>query len=127
MTALDHMTLRVRDLSKSIGFYMNIVGLIYICRVGLFELIKVNPRLTIALLQEDPKDQVHLAFSFDSASFHALHARLVSQKVPFGGEVSVRDGRISENAFGARGMAKALYFYDPNMRNLEARLYVAET
>jgi glyoxylase I family protein len=127
MTTLDHTILRVRNLSKSIGFYTNTVGLIHIRRAGLFELIKVNSTLTVVLSQEEPKDPVHLAFSFDPASFHALHARLVSQKVSFGGDLFVRDGRISENAFGARGMAKAFHFYDPDMHNLEARLYVAET
>jgi glyoxylase I family protein len=123
MTELDHTILRIKDMSESISFYTNIVGLTHISRAGLFELVKVSPTLTIVLLQEEPKDPVHLAFSFDSASFHALHARLLSHRIPFGSEISVRDGRISENVFGARGKANAFHFYDPDRHNLEARLY----
>lgn len=127
MTNLDHTILRVRSAEKSVDFYKKIMCFDHIGRAGPFEIMRVSPSLTIDLLQEEPKDPVHLAFALDPAAFHDLHVRLVSQNIPFGGDVFVRDGRISENAFGALGIARAFYFYDPDNHNLEARLYVMET
>ena len=126
MISLDHTILRVKCTAKSVDFYRKILGFNHIGRAGPFEIIRVNPSLTIDLLQDEPKDPVHLAFSFDSVSFYELRARLVSQNIPLGGDVFVRDGRISENPFGALGVARAFYFYDPDKHNLEARLYVDE-
>lgn len=127
MISLDHTILRVKNTAKSIEFYNKILQFNHMGSAGPFEIIRVSPSLTIDLLQEKPSDPVHLAFSFDSVSFHALHARLVSENIPFGGDVFIRDSTISENAFGAQGVAKAFYFYDPDGHNLEARLYVDET
>lgn len=126
MTNLDHTILRVRSTAESIDFYKKIMCFNHIGRAGPFEILRVSPSLTIDLLQEKPKDQVHLAFAFDSAAFHELHARLVSQGIPFGGDVFIRDGRVSKNSFGASGIARAFYFYDPDKHNLEARLYDLE-
>jgi glyoxylase I family protein len=126
LITLDHTILRVRDLHKSVDFYTHVVGLSHAGSTGPFEIIRVGTSLTLDLMQEAPKDQVHLAFSLDPDSFEALRTRLVQRGIPFGGDVFTRDGRISENTFGARGIARAFYFYDPDQHNLEARLYTAD-
>ncbi|HEX8979840.1 MAG TPA: VOC family protein [Parasulfuritortus sp.] len=123
MITLDHTILRVRNLRQSLGFYTSVVGLSHAGSAGPFEIVRVGPALTLDLMQETPKDPVHLAFSLDSDAFEAMRARLAERGIPFGGDVFTRDGRISENTFGARGIARAFYFYDPDRHNLEARLY----
>ncbi|MBI3432038.1 MAG: VOC family protein [Hydrogenophilales bacterium] len=127
MICLDHLILRVRSTPDAVEFYNQVLGFKHVGRAGPFEVVRVSPSLTIDLMQEEPKGPVHLAFSLDNASFYGLHSRLISRNIPFGGDVFVRDGLIAENPFGARGLAKAFYFYDPDGHNLEARLYVPET
>lgn len=126
MITLDHTILRVRNLRKSVDFYTDVVGLSHAGSAGPFEIVQVGPSLTLDLMQETPNDPVHLAFSLDPGSFEALRVRLVERGIPFGGDVFSRDGRISENTFGARGIARAFYFYDPDRHNLEVRLYAAD-
>lgn len=123
MINLDHIILRVRNIARSVDFYKNIVGLTHAGSANPFEVMRVNSSLNIDLLEDTPKESSHLAFALDKTGFNALHGRLVAANIPIGGGVFARDGRISENEFGAQGLAKAFYFYDPDQHNLEARLY----
>ncbi|WKE66977.1 VOC family protein [Gallaecimonas kandeliae] len=123
MTHLDHLILRVKDASKSVEFYTQVVGFSHEGVAAPFELIRVSEHLTLDLLEEAPKDLVHLAFSLDRDAFIRLHQRLLSGKIPFGSDVFDRNGLIGTNHYGARGLAQAFYFYDPDGHNLEARCY----
>jgi len=86
--------------------------------------IRVNAGLTLDLMQSLPKAQVHLAFSVDRQTFDAVLDRLRERAIPYGGEPFELDGRVAANAYGARGMADAVFFYDPDRHNLELRVYV---
>ncbi|MDB6061421.1 MAG: hypothetical protein JWM78_1524 [Verrucomicrobiaceae bacterium] len=123
MVMLDHTILRVSNIAASIRFYRDVLGFEYIGRAGPFEMIRINTELTLDLMEVSPKDPMHFAFSFDRATFDALHARLLQYGIAFGSDVFERDGRIAQNSFGAKGNAQAFYFYDPDRHNLEARLY----
>lgn len=123
MISLDHVIVRVRNASRSVKFYVDIVGLFHEERSPPFEIIRVSDMLTLDLLQESPKDPIHLAFSFDKDAFENLHHRLLSNNVPFGSGVFERNGLIDENSYGACGQARAFYFYDLDGHNLEARFY----
>lgn len=127
MIYLDHLIVRVKDASRSVDFYTNIVGFSHEGKVVPFEIIRINETLTMDLLQETPKDPIHLAFSLDQDSFRNLHQRLSDRNIPFGSGVFERDGLVDTNFYGARGLAKAFYFYDPDGHNLEARLYEEKT
>ncbi len=127
MTTLDHMILRVRDAGESLTFYERVVGFKYVGHSEPFEIVRVSASLTIDLLQEVPKDPVHLAFSVDHASFDELRHRLIQANVPFGDDVFVRNGKTAPNPFGARGLAESFYFYDLEQHHREARVYADET
>lgn len=121
--SLDHTVLRVRDLAASVRFYQQVLGFRHEGRAGPFEVMRVNAGLTLDLVQHAPNDPVHLAFCVDRATFDAVHQRLIQGKIAFGGNPFERDGQVAANAYGARGMAEALYFDDPDRHNLELRVY----
>ena len=123
MTLLDHTILHVANPSISLQFYRDILGFRYEGKAGPFEVVRVNADLTLDLMQSSNNAQTHLAFSVDRPTFDAVLNKLRERDIPFGGGVLERDGRIAANAFGARGMAQAFYFYDPDQHNLELRLY----
>ncbi|MES2102516.1 MAG: VOC family protein [Pseudomonadota bacterium] len=121
--SLDHTILLVRNQAESVEFYRQVMGFGHEGKAGPFEVMRINTGFTLDLLQQAPADPVHLAFSVDPATFDAVHKRLIQHNIPFGGDTFQRDGRIAANPFGARGMADALYFYDPDRHNLELRVY----
>lgn len=123
MISLDHLIVHVTNPAASVQFYRDILGFHHEGRAGPFEIVRVNPGLTLDLMQSVPNTQAHLAFSVDRPTFDAVLERLRERAIPFGGEVFERDGRVAANAFGARGMADAVYFYDPDRHNLELRVY----
>jgi hypothetical protein len=85
--------------------------------------VRVNEGLTLDLLGEAPRDPVHLAFCLDRAGFDAVRRRLIERSIAFGSTPFDRDGGPLRQSEGARGMADAWYFYDPDGHNLEVRSY----
>lgn len=123
MISLDHTILHVRSHAASLDFYQHVLGLRYEGKAGPFEVLRINPGLTLDLMQQTPKEPVHLAFSVDRATFNEVQVRLRQLNIAFGGDVFERDGQVASNSFGARGRADALYFYDSDQHNLELRVY----
>ncbi|MES2041955.1 MAG: hypothetical protein V4495_29425, partial [Pseudomonadota bacterium] len=64
-----------------------------------------------------------LAFSLSRTDFDAVHARLVAMNIPYGSAPFDRNGGPVAQSQGARGMADAWYFYDPDEHNIEIRCY----
>ncbi|AJW43504.1 MULTISPECIES: VOC family protein [Ralstonia] len=123
MIVLDHTILRVRDTARSVAFYTQVLGFAHEGRMGPFDVVRVNDDLTLDLRQVDTLEVEHLAFSLDRASFDAIHARLIERGIVYGGSpFDRRNGQVGQS-HGARGMATAIYFDDPDGHALEIRVY----
>ena len=123
MVILDHIILRVGDPTASARFYQEVLGFRHEGRAGPFEVVRVNESFTLDLMGEPPSDLVHLAFCHDRISFDAVHRNLGKRSIAFGSTPFDREGGPLAKSQGARGMADAWYFYDPDGHNLEVRCY----
>lgn len=123
MAILDHLIVRVRDAAASARFYEDVLGFGHEGRSGPFQVVRVNDGLTLDLLGEAPQDLMHLAFTFDRAEFDAIHRRLVERSILFASTPFNRDGGPLRQWQGARGMADAWYFDDPDGHAIEVRCY----
>jgi len=85
--------------------------------------LRVHERFTLDLMEQAPRDQVHLAFCLERAAFEAIHRRLIQLNIPFGNGPFDRTRGPAAKSLGARGMADSLYFYDPDEHNIEIRTY----
>ena len=113
LTGLNHLTLAVTDLPRSIAFYHDLLQLrldatwdngAYLSLPGLWLCLSLDP-----LRQPEPAaDYTHYAFSIGEADFAAFVARLRAAQV-----VEWRDNR-SEGA--------SFYFLDPDGHKLEAHV-----
>jgi len=121
MAELDHMILRVSDPVKSIRFYEDVLGFRHEGRAGPFEVVRVNEGFTLDLLPEPPNEHLHLAFRVDPDHFERVMAELRERRIPFGGNHMDRSSGQPQPQYGARGLALACYFEDPDGHNLEIR------
>ncbi|MGW8465172.1 fosfomycin resistance glutathione transferase [Pseudomonas sp. CLCA07] len=113
LTGLNHLTLAVTDLNRSVTFYQKLLQLrlgatwdtgAYLSLPGLWLCLSLDP-----LRQSEPAaDYTHYAFSLDAADFPMLVERLRSANVQ-----EWRDNR-SEGA--------SFYFLDPDGHKLEAHV-----
>lgn len=123
MIVLDHTILRVRDAARSVAFYTRVLGFAHEGRMGPFDVVRVNDTFTLDLRQVDELHSEHFAFSLDRASFDAVHARLVERGITYGGSPFDRQNGQVGQSYGARGLATAIYFDDPDGHALEIRAY----
>lgn len=119
---LDHLILRVADAAASARFYRDILGLHEEPAGASLRVLRVDAGTTLDLLQEPPRDSVHLAFRLDRAAFERVRERLFAQRIAYGAAPFQRDGRSGPQA-GAMGVAESLYFFDPDRHNLEVRTH----
>ena len=113
LTGLNHLTLAVTDLPRSIAFYHDLLQLrldatwdngAYLSLPGLWLCLSLDP-----LRQPEPAaDYTHYAFSIGEANFAAFEAWMRMARV-----VEWRDNR-SEGA--------SFYFLDPDGHKLEAHV-----
>ena len=121
---LDHLILQVNDARRSAEFYARILGLERESPDGPFIPIRVTPRFVILLAECESAGGEHLAFALPKAEFDAAFARIVAAGIPYGDRYdSVGSMRSPGDESGARGMGKALYFYDPDEHLIEIRHY----
>lgn len=121
MAEIDHMILRVSDPVQSIRFYQDVLGFQHEGRVGPFEVLRVSAGFTLDLLAQPPDMPLHLAFRLDPAHFERVMVQLRARRIPFGGNHMDRSGSPPQPQYGARGLALACYFEDPDGHNLEIR------
>jgi catechol 2,3-dioxygenase-like lactoylglutathione lyase family enzyme len=121
MAELDHMILRVSDPAASIRFYEGVLGFRHEGRAGPFEVVRVNEGFTLDLLAEPPGEQLHLAFRVDPEHFERVMVQLRERRIPFGGHHMDRSSGQPQPQYGARGLALACYFEDPDGHHLEIR------
>ena len=113
LCGLNHLTLAVTDLNRSIGFYYQLLQLrldatwdggAYLSLPGLWLCLSLDPLRS----PEPAADYTHYAFTADTGDFAALVARLRAAQVR-----EWRDNR-SEGA--------SFYFLDPDGHKLEAHV-----
>lgn len=121
MAEIDHLILRVSNPAQSIRFYQDVLGFTHEGRAGPFDIVRVSAGFTLDLLAEPPGQRLHLAFRLDPAHFERVMAQLRERRIPFGGNHMDRTGSQPQPQYGARGLALACYFEDPDGHNLEIR------
>ncbi len=134
--SLDHVVLWVDDPLKAVAFFVDVVGLEAVrvdeFRAGTapFPSVRVGPESILDLMARVAAPVVdalsgregsaghpvnHLCLAVTWEDMAALRARLERAGVTIAGEI--------ERSFGARGVARAFYFHDPDGNVLEARSY----
>ena len=124
MAQLDHTIVLVNDVEETTAFWTRYLGVVDEGSEEPFRVLRVTPELTIQLAPWGTEGNAHFAFALPPAEFDATLARLRADGVPFGDSFHAADnGRGPGREGGARGMAKAIYFLDPNRHLLEIRAY----
>ncbi len=126
MADLDHLILAVNDRDESIAFYRDVLGFADEGRDGPFSVVRVSATCTLQLSQRATQGGEHLAFAMDRAEFDRTFDRIKARAIPYGDAFdTVGTGRGPGDETGARGMGKAVYFFDPSRHLLEIRCYEA--
>lgn len=134
---IDHVVLWVDDPTKSLDFYVDIVGLHPVRRQDFedgnapFPSVRLNDSTILDLMRKDMLSDVqdftggsdgggapinHICFSMSAEDYSALRAKLVSH------EIELTSG--GAHAFGAQGRAvRSEYFSDPDGNVIEIRHY----
>jgi catechol 2,3-dioxygenase-like lactoylglutathione lyase family enzyme len=121
---LDHLILPVNDLGRSGEFYEFILGLEREPGDGPFLPLRVTPQFLILLEENETAGGEHLAFALPKPEFDAAFARIVDAGIAYGDRYdSVGSMRGPGDEGGARGMGKAVYFFDPDQHLIEIRHY----
>jgi catechol 2,3-dioxygenase-like lactoylglutathione lyase family enzyme len=123
-TTLDHLILAVNDAEVSATFYANILGFGHEGQDGPFTVVRVNPDCTLQLAPWGTTGGQHLAFALDLVEFNCTFERVRSSGIPFGDSYHVVGNMLGPGeADGARGLGKAVYFFDPDGHLIEIRHY----
>jgi catechol 2,3-dioxygenase-like lactoylglutathione lyase family enzyme len=121
---LDHLILPVNDRARSIDFYTNVIGLQRDPESGSFSVMRVTPNLQLLLAAWGTRGGQHLAFAMSKAEFDAIFERIVNSGIAFGDRFdAVGNAHGPSDEDGARGIGKALYFFDPDQHLIEIRHY----
>ncbi|MBI1818235.1 MAG: VOC family protein [Deltaproteobacteria bacterium] len=124
MAELDHLILAVGDVQASAKFYAEILGFALEGSDGPFTVVRVTPALTIQLAPWGTQGGDHLAFAMSSAEFEAVFDRVKAVGIEFGDAFdAVGSMKGPGREMGAKGMGKALYFFDPSRHLIEIRTY----
>ena len=121
---LDHLILTVNDRQQSIEFYTRVLGLAYEGERAPFSVLRVTPELVLQLAPWGTKGGEHLAFSMTRAEFDLVFRRIRDTGIEYGDSFhSVGNMRGPSEEGGAKGMGKAVYFFDPSQHLIEIRYY----
>ncbi len=125
---LDHTIVDVKDIEKSILFYRDIMGFEH--RKGqhpIFEVMRINHDLSFDLIAVETVESRHLAFCMDQHTFDAIWERIKQAGIAYGDSFTRVDNMQGPGQEpGTRGMADAIYVYDPSGHLLEIRHYPGE-
>jgi catechol 2,3-dioxygenase-like lactoylglutathione lyase family enzyme len=133
VTELDHIVLNVRDIDRSLEFYINVLGLTperldeFKAGKVSFPSVRINPETIIDLFPIPKGKSVQKNEEKREANLN--HFCMVIGQEDFAGivvylkekEIAVREGPVSR--WGARGRATSVYFLDPDGNEIELRCY----
>ncbi len=122
---LDHTILEVHDLTESLSFYRDVVGLAYKGKDGPFEGLLITPDLALELYDGWPVEgSRHLAFAMDRATFEATFERVRNAGIAYGDGPSQTENMEGPGpSSGVHGPTDSVYFKDPNGHILEILTY----
>ena len=122
---LDHTILEVHDLTESLSFYRDVVGLQHKGRDGSFEALLITPDLALELYVEWPVGGPrHLAFAMDRTTFQATFERIREAGIAYGdGPSRTENMKGPGRSSGVHGSTDSVYFKDPNGHILEILTY----
>jgi catechol 2,3-dioxygenase-like lactoylglutathione lyase family enzyme len=122
MATLDHLILKVNDLSASLRFYTEVLGFTSEGSDGPFTVIRVGPDCVLLLAPWGTQGGEHYAFGVSQPEFDAIFARIREAGIAHGPSFHAvgTNAGIGEER-GAHGMGPTLYFNDPNQHLLEIR------
>ena len=126
-TRLDHLIVRVNDVEKTAEFYTSILGLTAEGSQDPFTVVRVDPHLILLLAPWGTQGGEHFAFAMSGAEFEATWERVRAAGIDYGDkfhDVGNMQGPGEER--GARGLARTLYFFDPNRHLIEIRCYPSD-
>jgi len=124
MATIDHLILKVNEVSASVDFYVNVLGFELEGQDGPFTVIRINEDSTLQLAPWGTGGNEHLAFALSRAAFDAAFARLKENGIPFGDSFHSVGNNLGPGVeSGARGPAPTLYMNDPNNHLIEIRTY----
>jgi len=124
MATIDHLILKVNEVSASVDFYVNVLGFELEGQDGPFTVIRINEDSTLQLAPWGTGGNEHLAFALSRAAFDAAFARLKENGIPFGDSFHSVGNNLGPGVeSGARGPAPTLYMSDPNNHLIEIRTY----
>ena len=125
---VDHVVLEVRDVEKSARFYEQLLEFApvrlaeFSAGSAPFASARVNRETIIDLFPKTmwksgrrAVNPNHVCFTMDKKQVDALKRRMKKQDVPI--------LRRLDKSFGAQGIARSIYFEDPDGVMLEARYY----
>ncbi|WP_341503935.1 fosfomycin resistance glutathione transferase [Gallaecimonas sp. GXIMD4217] len=110
VTGLNHLTLQVRELDRSLDFYVTLLGMTPQVRWHGGAYLSAGPLwLCLSLGESRPSDDYsHIAFSVDAGNFEALAERLAAN--------GIRHWQPN------RSEGESLYILDPDGHKLEIHL-----
>jgi catechol 2,3-dioxygenase-like lactoylglutathione lyase family enzyme len=117
---LDHMILPVADLSASIEFYRDVLGLEYGGEDDPFSVMRVTPEFSLLLAPFGMAGGEHLAFAMEPDEFEAVFARIRAAGLEYGDAYNAVGNMRGP---GDERGAKALYVFDPSRHLIEIRHY----
>jgi len=121
---LDHTIIPVREPAEAARFYAEILGLEDEGQTGPFAVVRVNESTTLDFTEGDPGRGRHYAFAMTPEEFDAAFARIRAAGVAYGdGPFTAKNMQGPGETPGARGMGRAVYFYDPCGHLLEIKSY----
>ena len=124
MATIDHIIIRVNDLSASIAFYTEVMGFTAAGMDGPFAILKLGADSQLQLAPWGTPGAEHYAFAVSKAEFESIFSRIKAGGIAYGPTFdSVGSNTNPGEESGARGLAPTLYFNDPNDHLLEIRTY----
>jgi len=124
MAAIDHLILKVNDVTSSVEFYVDVLGFRAEGEDGPFTVIRVSEDFTLQLAPWGTSGNEHLAFALSRQDFDDAFARLKEKGIPYGDSFHTVGNNLGPGIeSGAKGPAPTLYMNDPNNHLIEIRTY----
>jgi catechol 2,3-dioxygenase-like lactoylglutathione lyase family enzyme len=122
MAVLDHVIVPVADAATSLRFYTEVLGFWSDGEDGPFTVVRVSADTLLLLAPWGTEGGHHLAFALSADEFDAAFARIEAAGVRYGDSFHAVGNMLGPGSeFGARGLAPALYVFDPDQHLIELR------